>query len=85
MIIWEPSVSHLAVALVLPWSLFLKIQCVFAAEEDVVAGLGSEETVTSLSCPKPALTKALTKVEARFCRAESTAAPVGALTGGEEG
>ncbi len=32
----------------------------------------------SLSVPKPALTNALTKVDARFCRAESTAGPVAA-------
>ena len=32
----------------------------------------------SLSCPNPALTKALTNVDARFCRAESTAGPEGA-------
>ena len=32
----------------------------------------------SLSVPKPALTNALTNVDARFCRAESTAGPVAA-------
>lgn len=37
----------------------------------------SEDTVTSLSWPYPALTKALTKVEARFWRALSRAAPCG--------
>ena len=34
--------------------------------------------VMSLSVPKPALTNALTKVDARFCRAESTAGPLAA-------
>jgi hypothetical protein len=37
----------------------------------------SDETVTSLSCPKPAFTNALTNVEARFWRAESSAGPCG--------
>ena len=32
----------------------------------------------SLSVPNPALTNALTNVDARFCRAESTAGPVAA-------
>ena len=53
-------------------TLFLKIQCTFS-----VLSL-SGTTVISLSWPNPALTKALTKVEARFWRAESTAGPAGA-------
>eukprot|EP00955_Chlamydomonas_euryale_P023798 250757-Chlamydomonas_euryale.AAC.8 len=81
-----PSTSHivimpmLAVAAVLPWSRFLKIQCVGPALAPPPAPLllASLSTVTSLSAPKPALTKALTNVEARFWRAESTAAPAGA-------
>mmetsp|Transcript_43703 Transcript_43703/g.83414 ORF Transcript_43703/g.83414 Transcript_43703/m.83414 type:complete len:273 (+) Transcript_43703:1116-1934(+) len=66
-----PSTSHistmprLAVALILPCSLFLKIH-------DTSVEL-SGAAVMSLSWPKPALTNALTKVVARLWRAESVA------------
>lgn len=60
-----------AVAAVLPWSLFLKIQWTLSPPLPSLLG------VTSLSVPKPALTKALTSVAARFWRALSTAGPWG--------
>lgn len=41
--------------------------------------------VTSLSVPKPALTKALTSVDARFWRALSTAGPCGWRPSGGRG
>mmetsp|Transcript_17190 Transcript_17190/g.44109 ORF Transcript_17190/g.44109 Transcript_17190/m.44109 type:complete len:403 (+) Transcript_17190:669-1877(+) len=71
-----PSTSHsvimpkLAAALILPCSLFLCIHDTLSSPSP------SGTAVSSLSWPKPALTKALTKVAARFCFAESM--PAGA-------
>mmetsp|Transcript_3156 Transcript_3156/g.9520 ORF Transcript_3156/g.9520 Transcript_3156/m.9520 type:complete len:284 (-) Transcript_3156:1425-2276(-) len=70
-----PSTSHseispmLAVALIFPWSLFLKIRLLLLT----FSPASSSGSHTSLSLQKPALTKPLTKAFARCCLAVSIA------------
>mmetsp|Transcript_1596 Transcript_1596/g.4537 ORF Transcript_1596/g.4537 Transcript_1596/m.4537 type:complete len:207 (-) Transcript_1596:1129-1749(-) len=70
-----PSMSHkeikpmLAVALILPWSLFLKIRLLLL----MFALASSSGSQTSLSLQNPAFTKPLTNALARCCLAVSIA------------